>query len=162
LGALVRPRMVETAPGLVRLRLDARDLDLDRRHARRRIRERLPQLDFGRAEPAQLLSEAAGARASGVDARAYRRLETRGRLAFRGGGAFRRGRELAPQHALCLAELTQCRAETGGPVGSGLAPRAQRRLDDVDRPVERVERSLESAGRREQRLQRPGAGPPDA
>ena len=83
-------------------------------------------------------------------------------VAFRGGGAFRRGRELAPQHALGFAELTQCRAETRGPVGSGLPPRAERRLDDVDRPVERVERPLESAGRREQRLQRPGTGPPDA
>src|SRR5204862_7794003 len=81
LGALVRPRMVETAPRLVRLRLDARDLDLDRRDACRSVRQRLPQLDFGRAEPTQLLSEPAGAGASGVDACAQRRLETRGRLA---------------------------------------------------------------------------------
>ena len=237
-GALLGARVLEPAPRLVGLRLDARDLDVDRRHARRRVRQRLPQLDLGRAEPAQLLAELAGARAARVDVRAQRRLEARGRVGGAGerrveplrarehagelvrtrappagpdggvdprglGGAgalaelgrlgrgrvvrgderarlvrrspsspappstlppsrersrsaaearLDRGCELAAQRALGLAELAQRRAERGGALGAGLAAGAQRRLDDVDRAVERLERALEPRRRGEQRL----------
>src|SRR5205814_5793732 len=69
--------------------------------------------------------------------------------------------ELATQIALGLAELPQRRAEPGGPVCTRFTPRAERRLDKVDRPVERLEGALEPACRCEQRLQRPDAGAPD-
>ena len=43
--------------------------------ARRRARQRLAQLDLGRAKPPQLLTEMARARATGIDVRAKRGLE---------------------------------------------------------------------------------------
>ena len=70
-------------------------------------------------------------------------------------------RDDATQLALRLTELAQPRAECSGALRAGLAARAQRRLDDVHRAVERLERALEPVRRSEQRLQRAGAGAPD-
>ena len=127
LGALVGARVLEPAARLVGLGLDARDLDVDRGHALRRARQRLAQLDLGRAEAAQLVAELARARTAGVDVRAQRRLEARGRSA---AARERRVETLgAGEHT---RELMRTRATSAGADGGvdacGLGrPRALRR-----------------------------------
>ena len=74
-GTVVGAGVLEPAPGLVGLGLDARDLDVDCRHARGGVRQCLPQLDLSRAEPAQFVAEMTGARSTRVDVCAKRRLE---------------------------------------------------------------------------------------
>ena len=124
LGALVGARMLEAAARLVGLGFDARDLDVDRGHGLRGARQRLAQLDLGRAEPAQLVAELARACAARVDVRAKRRFEARSRF---GGGGERRVEPLCPgEHT---RELMRTRAPPacadGGVDASGFGrPRA--------------------------------------
>ena len=75
LGALVGAGVLEPSPCLVRLGLDAGDLDVDSRDTRGGARQRLAQLDLGGAEPAQLLAERPRPRTARVDACPERRLE---------------------------------------------------------------------------------------
>src|SRR5262249_51582345 len=80
LRALVGARVLEAPPRLVGLGLDPRQLHVDRRDRRRRVGQRLAQLDLGRAEPPQLLAELTRSCAAGVDPCPKRRLEAGGRL----------------------------------------------------------------------------------
>src|SRR5205085_10757890 len=77
-GALLRPRVLEPAPRLVGLGLDARDLDVDPGDTRRRVRQALSELHLRGAESPQLVAEPAGACGARVDMGAQRRLEARG------------------------------------------------------------------------------------
>ena len=77
LGRLVGVCLLEPAARLVGLGLEPRGLDLDGGDGFGRGRELLPQLDLGRAEPAELRAELAAARGAGVDLPAQRRLEVR-------------------------------------------------------------------------------------
>ena len=85
-------------------------------------RQRLPQLDLGRAETAQLLAELAGARAARVDLRAQRRLEPCGGDS-RDAGASRRA---APTPARTRASSMRPRTAATGADG-GVDARGFRR-----------------------------------
>ena len=83
-------------------------------------------------------------------------------VALCGRRSFDGSSELAAQRALGIAELAQRGAERSRAARAGFAACAQRRLDDVDRMVERLERALEARGRGEQSLERGRRGAADA